>query len=77
MILETDFGFRQLGFAIADFLKPGYISQLGYPPLRIDVRNEIDGVNYDEAAANMIFCGISRQQADDSIWQISRKSSNC
>lgn len=34
-----DFGMGALGFKTADFLKPGYITQIGYPPLRIDILN--------------------------------------
>jgi hypothetical protein len=44
-----DFGFDSLGLAIEDFLKENYVTQLGYPPLRIDILNSISGVNFDEA----------------------------
>lgn len=44
-----DFGVGSLGFTSADFLEPGIITQIGQPPLRIDILNEIDGVNYTEA----------------------------
>jgi len=29
------------------------ISQIGYPPLRIDILNTIDGVTFEEARENM------------------------
>jgi hypothetical protein len=32
-----------------DFLKENYVTQLGYPPLRIDILNAISGVNFDDA----------------------------
>ncbi len=48
-----EFGMGSLGFTKEDFLKPGYISQIGYPPLRIDILNEIDGLNFEEARKNM------------------------
>ncbi|MCK9402739.1 MAG: nucleotidyltransferase [Chitinophagaceae bacterium] len=48
----TDFGFASLGFERADFLKQGYISQIGQPPLRIDILNSIDGVDFNQAVKN-------------------------
>lgn len=48
----TDFGLGSLGFTLDDFLKEGYITQIGYPPLRIDILNSIDGVEFDEAYKN-------------------------
>jgi len=44
-----DFGFDSLGLTKEDFLKENYVTQLGYPPLRIDILNAISGVNFDEA----------------------------
>lgn len=46
------FGLASLGFTNEDFLKPGYVTQIGYPPLRIDILNNIDGVNFNEAFVN-------------------------
>ena len=47
-----DFGMASLGMTKNDFLQKGGIAQIGYPPLRIDILNEIDGVNFEEAWAN-------------------------
>ncbi|MFN3998222.1 nucleotidyltransferase [Algoriphagus sp.] len=47
-----DFGFGNLNFKKEDFTKPGYISQIGYPPLRIDILNNIDGVEFKDAFPN-------------------------
>jgi hypothetical protein len=44
-----DFGFDSLGLTKEDFLKENYVTQLGYPPLRIDILNAISGVNFDDA----------------------------
>lgn len=49
----SDFGMGQLGFQKEDFLQPGYITQIGYPPLRIDILNSIDGVSFEEALTAM------------------------
>ncbi|MBC9909370.1 nucleotidyltransferase [Chitinophaga varians] len=49
-----EFGMGALGFEKKDFLKPGYITQIGYPPLRIDILNNIDGIEFDEAGKNML-----------------------
>lgn len=55
MILVLDkFGFSSLGLVENDFLKENYVTQLGYPPLRIDILNSISGVEFDEAYVNRI-----------------------
>jgi len=48
-----DFGLASMGFEREDFLRPGYISQIGYPPLRIDILNGIDGIEFSEAIQKM------------------------
>ena len=48
-----DFGLQSLGFQKEDFLTEGLISQIGYPPLRIDLLNLIDGVTFKEALRDM------------------------
>jgi hypothetical protein len=45
----AEFGFGGLGLTAADFLQPGIIVQLGYPPNRIDLVTEISGVSFAEA----------------------------
>ncbi|NJM12516.1 MAG: hypothetical protein HC889_12160 [Synechococcaceae cyanobacterium SM1_2_3] len=44
----NDFGFSSFGLAEADFIKPGNVIQMGYPPFRIDVLTKIDGVEFDD-----------------------------
>jgi predicted nucleotidyltransferase len=46
------FGVSSLGLSKADFLKEGYVSQIGYPPLRIDILNSIDGISFPAAYPN-------------------------
>ena len=48
-----DFGLQSLGFQKEDFLTEGLISQIGDPPLRIDLLNQIDGVTFNEALPDM------------------------
>ncbi len=48
-----EFGFQSLNLSENDFFKIGNIIQLGYPPLRIDLLNEIDGVTFSECFQNM------------------------
>src|ERR1700733_14494435 len=48
-----DFGMASLGLKKDDFLKPGYVTQIGYPPLRIDILNNIDGIEFSDAIQNM------------------------
>lgn len=45
----TAFGFSGLGLSEADFLAPEQVIQLGYPPFRIDLLTDIDGLTFDEA----------------------------
>jgi len=47
-----DFGMGALGLTEKDFLEPGIITQIGYPPLRIDILTEIDGVQFKNAIQN-------------------------
>lgn len=47
-----EFGVGSLGLSKADFLREGYISQIGYPPLRIDILNSIDGISFLAAYRN-------------------------
>jgi hypothetical protein len=43
------FGFGSLGLTAKDFLEPGTIVQLGYPPNRIDLVTSISGVAFADA----------------------------
>ncbi|KWT79576.1 hypothetical protein [Candidatus Magnetominusculus xianensis] len=43
-----DFGFSSLGLRPEDFLTPGNIIQLGYPPVRIDILTTVDGVEFTD-----------------------------
>ena len=52
------FGLGSLGLTKADFLQDGYVTQIGYPPLRIDILNSIDGVNFDDAFQNKLLINI-------------------
>lgn len=44
-----EFGFSSLNLKKDDFLKKDFITQIGYPPLRIDILNDLDGVSFEEA----------------------------
>lgn len=48
----NEFGFSSFNLKITDFTKEGNIIQLGYPPLRIDLLTQIDGVSFDECYPN-------------------------
>jgi len=50
----NDFGFGSLGLTVEDFIKENYVTQLGYPPLRIDILNSISGVFFEEAYLHKI-----------------------
>ena len=42
LLVIAEFGMASLGIEKDDFLRKGIITQIGYPPLRIDILNEID-----------------------------------
>ncbi|MEP7141271.1 MAG: hypothetical protein ABI707_00310 [Ferruginibacter sp.] len=48
----NDFGFGSLNFKMEDFLKADMIAQLGYPPVRIDILNDLNGIDFDLAFNN-------------------------
>ena len=54
LILKSvnEFGFSSFKLNPADFTKPGNVIQLGYPPFRIDLLTELDGVVFDECFKN-------------------------
>jgi len=54
----NDFGMASLGLKKVDFLQKGTITQIGYPPLRIDILNEIDGINFKDAYLNKLIIDI-------------------
>ncbi len=54
----ADFGMKSLGITNDDFLQKGIITQIGYPPLRIDILNEIDGVYFQDAYINKLIIDI-------------------
>ncbi len=54
MACVNEFGFTSFGLKKEDFTKEGNIIQLGYPPLRIDLLTQIDGVMFDDCYQNKI-----------------------
>jgi predicted nucleotidyltransferase len=59
-----DFGLGSLGFTQDDFLKEGFITQIGYPPLRIDILNNIDGVEFNQAYKNKLSIDLDNIKVD-------------
>src|SRR5215831_5132042 len=54
LILKSvnEFGFSSYNLTPEDFMKSGNVIQLGYPPLRIDLISDIDGVVFEECFKN-------------------------
>ena len=52
LAILKDFGFGSLNFKMEYFLKKDMIAQLGYPPIRIDILNDLNGVDFDYAFKN-------------------------
>lgn len=49
MAVLEDFGFGELDLTTEDFTKLGNVVQLGYPPLRIDLLTQPDGVEFADS----------------------------
>jgi len=52
LVCLNEFGFSSLELTENDFIKEYGIIQLGYPPVRIDIMNTLDGVSFDECFQN-------------------------
>jgi len=48
----NDFGFSSFNIDSADLVKEGNVIQLGYPPIRIDLINQLDGVVFESCIKN-------------------------
>jgi predicted nucleotidyltransferase len=55
----ADFGLSSLGLTKSDFMLEGYVTQIGYPPLRIDLLNSIDGVKFEDAFPNRLSVDVN------------------
>jgi predicted nucleotidyltransferase len=53
------FGFGSLGLQPGDFLVPGQIIQLGYPPHRIDLLTSLEAMDFQESYHSRIEVTIS------------------
>jgi len=49
-----EFGFGSLGLRETDFQKPQQVIQLGFPPSRIDLMTDVDGLSFPECWARRI-----------------------
>jgi predicted nucleotidyltransferase len=45
----NEFGFGNIELNEDDFLKPGFVIQLGYPPNRIDIMTDLEGLTFANA----------------------------
>lgn len=55
-----EFGAPETVIDQSSLLKPGIVTQFGYPPARIDLLSTIDGVTFDE-----VWKGMNRVKVDD------------
>ncbi len=45
-------------------MQEGYVTQIGYPPLRIDILNNIDGVKFDDAYTIFVDLQLVHQEQE-------------
>jgi len=57
-----DFGFKELEVTIEDLTNPDRIIRIGYPPLRIDLLTDIDGVDFSTAWGNKDSSSYGKQK---------------
>jgi len=50
----AEFGFKSIGLSKDDFIKPGDIVQLGFPPVRIDLMTSVTGLDFAAAWENRV-----------------------
>lgn len=60
----NDFGFSSYNLKLTDFTKDGSIIQLGYPPIRIDIINQVDGVKFSECFTNKKIVKVDNLQVN-------------
>ncbi|MFN2390881.1 MAG: hypothetical protein ABR566_02835 [Pyrinomonadaceae bacterium] len=60
----NEFGFGAIGFKVDDFLKPDEVTQLGYPPNRIDLITSCEGVDFSTCYANKMQIEIDGLKID-------------
>jgi hypothetical protein len=54
-----EFGFGSVGLTADDFMQPGMMVQLGYPPTRIDLLTSVDGVQFVECYPRRMVISIA------------------
>lgn len=54
----NDFGFGSLGLETEDFLNPDQVIQLGYPPNRINLVTQINGVTFENCYSSKVEVNI-------------------
>ena len=54
-----EFGFSELDLTEKEFLTPGIVIQLGYPPNRIDILTQATGLNFDDCYPSRIELDIN------------------
>jgi hypothetical protein len=54
LVSIQEFGLGSTGIKLEDLMEQGVINQLGVAPVRIDLVNEIDGVDFDTCFKNKV-----------------------
>lgn len=58
-----DFGMASLGLTTDDFLEPGIVVQLGYPPIRVDLLTSVSGVTFEDCWPNRVVIDVGGVEA--------------
>jgi predicted nucleotidyltransferase len=59
-----DFGFDSLGLAVDDFMVADQVIQLGYPPNRIDLIAEVDGIKFEDCYPSRVKIDIDHVRVE-------------
>ncbi len=58
-----DFGMESVGLEASDFMEPGVIVQLGYPPVRIDLLTSASGVEFADCWSRRMMVDVGNVKA--------------
>jgi len=59
----SDFGMDSVGLETSDFLEPGMVIQLGYPPVRIDLLTSASGVEFEDCWSRRMLVNVGSVEA--------------
>ena len=63
LVALDDFGVESVALEAADFMEPGIVIQLGYPPMRIDLLTSASGVEFEDCWSRRMLIAVGSVDA--------------